>query len=219
VTSRPGAKVLLRRRYHQCIFQQTVVETTASSRRVSHLGGLLSPLQGGQYWSHTVEVSRFATPSRRQWPRWLLRAAASTLLLIMSIVFLWKVALHWEAHRDKVATAKYSFHLFFELSLLGLVVAAAIALVVMSSKRQRPWLADKALRYVEIGERSTWTTIGVGSILLLCVGVWCYTNDKDGFDYTLGNIIVSAAATVLVAFGGWFVFQLTFGFFMVRRLC
>lgn len=101
-----------------------------------------------------------------------------------------------------------------------IVIAFALIFTLLSSviKRTRAWTTDLATTVSHSEIKWIGGLAILGSILNFVAGVALYATNNGGPYYSLGNLIVSAGATVLVAYTGWFTFSLTNGFSACRRL-
>lgn len=107
---------------------------------------------------------------------------------------------------------------FFGFWLAVAVFAVALVVAGLTRLRIRPKLAALALSIIPSKRALAGPVIAIALLVLYSI----VTLDKDssqGYYYALSSIVVGGVATVLVAFGGWITFQVTFGFVTCREIC
>lgn len=161
-----------------------------------------------------VIVHRYAVPDPADRVETRFRrlcAAVVAVVTIVSSIALWfYTRTKYHAFPDRVA--------YFGYCAGVPVFTVAILLAFLTRTKARTKLAAVALRLIPTTKFFP-RSMGVFALLILFSGVSLYRNNNQGYAYALGSILVSGAATVLVAFGGWFTFQVTFGFVICRQLC
>lgn len=108
---------------------------------------------------------------------------------------------------------------------VGFLAALASALCVTASRRLHFWVA-RLVPNVGLPKRGARWTLLVSVVICYLVlhsaaQLYYAESSANRYDlyYSVSNIILSGGATVMVAFGGWFILELVSGFFVYRQLC
>lgn len=147
------------------------------------------------------------------WFEVMLRLAGHTQATLQSTLATWN---HTGNKKPSDGLTPWGF-------FIGLVAVTAAIAVTWGFRipKLAPRLTNLAIRFAP-HKLAFWAVLAPVTGLILYSGLtlyaWSYPGGFNGYPYALGSVLVSAAATILVAFGGFFTFQTAFGFVTCRRL-
>ncbi|OBG29750.1 AzlD domain-containing protein [Mycobacterium sp. E3198] len=134
---------------------------------------------------------------------------------------------HWaRTFRDFILARLHSQRAYrdvINVASIGFVAALGCALVITSTRRVHVLFAH--LPHAVAPRRGALRLLSLLPVAIIvaivhsAIQVYKTSPDDDGVYYSISNIILSAAATVMAAFGVWFILELISGFFVYRALC